>query len=467
MSSGQLMFTLIFLVAVSVLIVASIAYVIFDKLFWDTLDKKEALDTLRYRKLTTDVEMENESLTARGEYHRKLILSDGPEKRETLIVDQYLLPSIGSISAMSSGERVPGALATHFSPSNRFSYNNHAQNSLKEGENSIEVEKIPEMPKISLLPLLAGGYEDLNKRDLSLMLGKSAEGEIITAKTESLMIAAICGNTGGGKSVLLKSLLIQWYLHYTEGAPINFAMIDMTKKELNIWKPANNFLKLPFINEVKVKALADNPSDAEKLLSALVTLMEERSALPEEERTKLPWLIIAIEELIDTRILLSKAARSNLDTIVRLGRSSNFRIVWTAQYVRGSDIDKSLASQIHSIFVSSLRQGTQGVATATALGFDFDEVPKQQGAFAYDLAMLGKRGVLQVPLISDKEVQTILQENKPKVESQEEAVVRVYKSGITTIREIAEVLTLEDHDFPTTKSPIGEVVKDLRKKGLL
>lgn len=192
---------------------------------------------------------------------------------------------------------------------------------------------------VRLRELLASPEFSENKKTLSMPLGRDVAGNPIIVDMAKMPHMLIAGATGSGKSVCLNSLLISLLYHNTP-ADLKLILVDPKRVEMTPFNDIPHLLT-PVLTDVNktINALKWCVAEMDrryKLLQAAgkANIKSYNSSL---KSSRLPYLIIAIDELAD---LMTVAAGDVEGAIVRL-----------AQMARAVGIHLMVATQRPSVNV--------------------------------------------------------------------------------------------------------------------
>jgi S-DNA-T family DNA segregation ATPase FtsK/SpoIIIE len=223
------------------------------------------------------------------------------------------------------------------------------------GKKAIGIE-IPNNKRelIHLRELLETPYYQNSGSPLTLALGKTTSGDIFISDLKDMPHLLIAGATGSGKSVTIHSIILS-ILYKASPQTVKFILIDPKRIELAIYNNLPHLLTPVVVNPKLAKnaldwAVFEMENRYKKLAILQVRNIEQYNKKLEmllqsdeeelenlEEREKLPYIVIIIDELAD---LMMVSAREIEDDIARL-----------AQKARAVGIHLILATQRPSVDV--------------------------------------------------------------------------------------------------------------------
>ena len=173
---------------------------------------------------------------------------------------------------------------------------------------------------VELGDLLASKVWQNTKAHLPLALGKDTQGQWVVGDLAKLPHLLVAGATGGGKSVAVNSMLVGLMSKYT---PQELKLLLVDPAQVEFVPYANN----PHLSQPVVT----DPTKALPALESAINEMEARCTLMAKvgrkeivgynkiAQTKLPWLVIIIDELADLMMVAEKEVEA---AIVRLGQKA-------------------------------------------------------------------------------------------------------------------------------------------------
>ena len=257
---------------------------------------------------------------------------------------------------------------------------------------------------------------------LAFALGKDISGDNVIANIEAMPHLLIAGATGSGKSVCINSLIIS-ILYKANPNEVKLLMVDPKVVELGIYNGIPHLL-IPVVTDPKKAASALNWA-VQEMMNRYKLFAEKgvrdmkgyNSSISEDsEETKLPHIVIIIDELAD---LMMVAPNDVEDAICRL-----------AQMARAAGIHLVIATQRPSVDVITgvIKANIPSrISFAVSSQFDSRTILDMAGAER----LLGKGDMLFYPVgkpkpirvqgayISDKEVERIVEYVKTQSNSVE------------------------------------------------
>ncbi|MCB9358194.1 MAG: DNA translocase FtsK, partial [Calditrichaeota bacterium] len=182
---------------------------------------------------------------------------------------------------------------------------------------------------------------------LTIALGRTVHGEILTADLGALPHLLIAGTTGSGKSVCVNAIITSILLRATP-EEVQFVMIDPKKLELAAYNELRNhhLTHRPDLSEYVVT----KPDEAVKVLRSCLVEMEQRYDLlaergarhlaeynsmvresPREGDRTLPYIVVIIDELADLMVTAQREVEEPIARLAQLARAVGIHLVVATQ----------------------------------------------------------------------------------------------------------------------------------------
>ena len=180
---------------------------------------------------------------------------------------------------------------------------------------------------------------------LAIALGKTAAGETICVDLATMPHLLIAGSTGSGKSVCINSIITSM-LYKARPDELKFIMIDPKKLELSTYKKLKNYHLMP-LRDVKEQIITKPQLAVIALKSAEVEMERRydlladsgvrsiaeynRKAESSEDMTKLPYLVIIVDELADLMITAAKDIEEPISRLAQMARAVGIHLIVATQ----------------------------------------------------------------------------------------------------------------------------------------
>ncbi|PAF41965.1 hypothetical protein BKH40_08170 [Helicobacter sp. 11S02629-2] len=171
-----------------------------------------------------------------------------------------------------------------------------------------------------------------SKGALTIALGKDIVGNPFIANLEKLPHLLVAGTTGSGKSVGVSAIIIS-LLYRNSPDNLKFIMIDPKKVEFEPYEDIPHLIT-PIINnpEKAVLALAAATREMDKRYDALAKLKcKNIASYNEKADSKMPFLVIVIDELADLIMTGGKDVEFSIARIAQMGRACGMHLIVATQ----------------------------------------------------------------------------------------------------------------------------------------
>jgi len=210
------------------------------------------------------------------------------------------------------------------------------------GKSAIGIE-VPN--KIKSIVTLGDVYSiarpEIQKSLLKVPLGKNLSGDIIYMDIKNMPHVLIAGATNSGKSSCINSIIISLLLK-VKPSEVKFIMIDPKMVELSIYNGIPHLLAPIITNPKKASAAlswaVDEMENRLKILSDYrcknveqFNNEVERNRLKDPDITKLPYILIIIDELADLMIVAASEVEESINRIASMGRAVGLHLIIATQ----------------------------------------------------------------------------------------------------------------------------------------
>ncbi len=195
------------------------------------------------------------------------------------------------------------------------------------------------------------------KSPLTLALGKDISGTPAVADLARMPHLLVAGTTGAGKSVALNAMILSMLYNATPN-DVRLIMIDPKMLELSIYdgiphlltpvvtdmKEAANALRwcvaemdnrYRLMAALKVRNIAGYNRKVKEAIAAgkpiLDPLHPEDSALPAQELSTLPYIVVVVDELADMMMLVGKKVEELIARLAQKARASGIHLILATQ----------------------------------------------------------------------------------------------------------------------------------------
>ena len=173
------------------------------------------------------------------------------------------------------------------------------------------------------------------KSPITLALGKDIAGKVIVTDLAKMPHLLIAGATGSGKSVCINDIIIS-LVYKSSPQDLQLILVDPKVVELSVFGNLPH-LKVPVVTEPKkaagalcgaVKEMTDRYRKFAQLGARDLARYNE---LQESEATRLPKLVIIIDELADLMMVAPDTVEDSICRIAQLGRACGIHLIVATQ----------------------------------------------------------------------------------------------------------------------------------------
>ena len=199
-----------------------------------------------------------------------------------------------------------------------------------------------EVPNVNRENVLLGDViKDVAGGPLAMAIGKDVEGNSVVGDLAEMPHLLIGGTTGSGKSVCINGMIVSMLMRNTPDE-VRFIMIDPQRVEFQCYDGIPH-LYVPVVNEPKeaASALSWGVAEMERRLKvfskagvrniASYNEMVEAGAIDDENATKLPYIVIVIDELADLMMNVGKEVEFSISRIAQLARAAGIHLIVATQ----------------------------------------------------------------------------------------------------------------------------------------
>ena len=248
------------------------------------------------------------------------------------------------------------------------------------------------------------------KSKSSFAVGKDIGGACIVGNIAKLPHMLIAGTTGSGKSVCMNSIIIS-LLYKASPEDVKLIMIDPKMVELGIYNGIPHLL-IPVVTDPKKAAgslqwaVTEMMRRYKAMSDSGVRDLESYNSIVEAEGegTKLPQVVVIIDELADLMLVAAKEVEESICRIAQMGRAAGIHLVIATQrpsadVITGlmkANIPSRIAFAVASAMESRIILDTQGAEKLVG-----------KGDMLYAPIGAGKPLRVQGCFVSDTEVEAV------------------------------------------------------------
>ncbi len=235
---------------------------------------------------------------------------------------------------------------------------------------------------VSLREVLDSNEFARAKSKSSFAVGKDIGGTCIVGNIAKLPHMLIAGTTGSGKSVCMNSIIIS-LLYKASPDDVKLIMVDPKMVELGIYNGIPHLL-IPVVTDPKKAAgslqwaVSEMMRRYKAMSDAGVRDLESYNSIVEAEgeNTKLPQVVVIIDELADLMLVAAKEVEESICRIAQMGRAAGIHLVIATQrpsadVITGlmkANIPSRIAFAVASAMESRIILDTQGAEKLVGKG---------------------------------------------------------------------------------------------------
>lgn len=326
---------------------------------------------------------------------------------------------------------------------------------------------------------------------LEVALGKDISGAPIMAELNKMPHLLVAGSTGSGKSVCINGIIISILLN-AKPHEVKLMMIDPKMVELNVYNGIPHLLS----------PVVTNPQKAADALQRVVNEMErrydlfsatntknisaynnylERTAEYKDKVSKMPYIVVIIDELADLMMVASKDVEASITRIAQMARAAGIHLIIATQrpsvdVITGiikANIPSRIAFAVSSTTDSRTILDSGGAEKLLGKG-DMLFLPsgrskpvRVQGAFLSDEEVNDVVNYVTSQMKANYDKSVILNQKEPKkeeVESEDELYGEAKWFVITEQRASASLL---QRQFRIGYNRAARLVDDLERNGII
>ena len=220
------------------------------------------------------------------------------------------------------------------------------------------------------------------KSKSSFAVGKDIAGNCIVGNISKLPHMLIAGTTGSGKSVCMNSIIIS-LLYKASPEDVKLIMVDPKMVELGIYNNIPHLL-IPVVTDPKKAAgslqwaVTEMMRRYKAMSDAGVRDLESYNSIveAEEEGSRLPQVVVIIDELADLMLVAAKEVEESICRIAQMGRAAGIHLIIATQrpsadVITGlmkANIPSRIAFSVASAMESRIILDTQGAEKLVGKG---------------------------------------------------------------------------------------------------
>lgn len=287
------------------------------------------------------------------------------------------------------------------------------------GKNTIGIE-IPnrEISSVGFREVLESTWQNNGANKILVALGKDIMGTSILADLSKMPHLLVAGSTGSGKSVCINTIICSILMRYKPDE-VKLVLVDPKKVELTNYNGIPHLL-CPVVSDPKKASVVLQKVVAEmekrydifaekevKNIAGYNDLIEkERKKNPDINTTRMPYIVVIIDELADLMLVASKEVQDSIMRITQMARAAGIHLIVATQRPSTDIITGVIKNNIPSRIAFSVSSAIDSRTILDASGAE---------------SLLGKGDMLYLPMgeshttriqgcfISDNEISKLIE----------------------------------------------------------
>ena len=287
------------------------------------------------------------------------------------------------------------------------------------GKNTIGIE-IPnrEISSVGFREVREATWQNNGANKILVALGKDIMGTSILADLSKMPHLLVAGSTGSGKSVCINTIICSILMRYKPDE-VKLVLVDPKKVELTNYNGIPHLL-CPVVSDPKKASVVLQKVVAEmekrydifaekevKNIAGYNELIEkEKKKNPDINTTKMPYIVVIIDELADLMLVASKEVQDSIMRITQMARAAGIHLIVATQRPSTDIITGVIKNNIPSRIAFSVSSAIDSRTILDASGAE---------------SLLGKGDMLYLPMgeshttriqgcfISDNEISKLIE----------------------------------------------------------
>ena len=286
------------------------------------------------------------------------------------------------------------------------------------GKNTIGIE-IPnrEISSVGFREVLEATWQNNGANKILVALGKDIMGTSILADLSKMPHLLVAGSTGSGKSVCINTIICSILMRYKPDE-VKLVLVDPKKVELTNYNGIPHLL-CPVVSDPKKASVVLQKVVAEmekrydifaekevKNIAGYNDLIEkERKKNPDINTTRMPYIVVIIDELADLMLVASKEVQDSIMRITQMARAAGIHLIVATQRPSTDIITGVIKNNIPSRIAFSV---ASGIDSRTILDETGAEKLIGKGDMLFHPYYISKPVRVQGAFVSDDEVTEVV-----------------------------------------------------------
>lgn len=245
------------------------------------------------------------------------------------------------------------------------------------GRNAVGIE-VPnvETTMVKMMELMKNFPPEKKDKKMMFVLGKDLMGRCVYCELDKMPHLLIAGATGSGKSVCMNTIITSFIMR-TRPDEVKLLLIDPKKVEFTPYHGIPHLIG-PVISDA---------NEASRALKVIVEMMENRfeifaktevrnitgynekvAASNDPKLTKMPYVVVIIDELADLMMVAGKEVEMSIQRITQLARAAGIHLIVATQRPSTDVITGLIKSNIPSRISFSVSSGIDSRTILDSVG---------------------------------------------------------------------------------------------------
>ena len=212
------------------------------------------------------------------------------------------------------------------------------------GKSTIGIEVPNEtISSVAFREVLQANKDNKNKYGIMVTLGKNLMGKCIVTDLTKMPHLLVAGSTGSGKSVCINGIICSILMNYNPNE-VKMVLVDPKKVEFanyvnipHLYYPVINDPKMASGALQKIVVEMDNRYDTfskkgvKKITEYNEWVEKENKYHPDTPISKMPYIVVIIDELADLMLVASKEVENSIMRITQLARAAGIHLIVATQ----------------------------------------------------------------------------------------------------------------------------------------
>lgn len=244
-----------------------------------------------------------------------------------------------------------------------------------------------------------------NSMGLNISIGESVDGECIIYDICKMPHLLVAGQTGSGKSIFLHNVILSLICQYSS-EDVNLILIDPKKVEFEYYRGIDCVRNVITSSEFATKQINDLCDEMEARYKTFSNLsVRDIDSYNNVSETKMPRIILIIEELSDLAITSKDEIINNISRLLHKARACGIHVILSTQRPDSGFMSGRIKGnfQCRAVFSTASKMDSK-----VALERGGAELLKGYGDGIFRSNNGQKNTRFQSPLVTEKEIKAVV-----------------------------------------------------------